>query len=531
MEARKLGIAILILVGIITASFVIAGYNFSHENSQTIFNKNVIHHTVTKETPFFGVGSEYIVQDGIVTALFNDTTVYADENNDGIYGPKYILQAGQTMNIPSQYPGSRIFANKPIICKKQMYDVDPFYWYDYVYSFIPPIEALEKEYYISAGTWYFSSPENTTVYIDENVDGSIDGEINITFKQISYSISSISKIYADKPFCIYNSHPPTFIGSVGKDFYTPASKVKLVVIYNSTTISFDYNNDGVYDEEFTKDKEVYDFSCNAGAHINADKQILAYFICPSYTSDYYYLPPSDMMGNDIYVPSSHYYYYMKHHVIGCFSNTTVYGDNFHHDLIPEWNHTMDANEDWQTSLSLLHIWGNKPFLAYQHYYDGGCSPIGGCAYSIEHYPTMPYSYIHAIVLHEPNEIGVNDDVNMEIRVFNTFDETYVNNVSVGVSIDDAFSLSGGSYLTMDVEKRWLRNDTVVSSSHFNVYPSHIGNEYTFTLSKSNSNIFSCLEPMEYYSIKYTIISPSIPMICKFKPVQLEYDASTWILPS
>jgi len=539
---RKKKILVIVITGILIASIatgITVTYNDDDKGVIKTEFQTKLHHTVTQETPFFGLGSEYFFDEGDVTAVFNNTIVYSDVNNDGIYTEFYELQAGDSITIQTPYPGSRVFANKPIICKKLFY-TEYYSEYDHIrdyneYCFVPPVETLKNEYYLPANTWLLSSPENTTVFVDYHNDGSIDNEIIVSILSKSVTTTSYnSRIFSSKPFCVYHQDWRTFVGISSNDFYTLYQDIRLYILENNTEIKFDYNNDGIYDEYYNKNRSSMSITCSNGTHIHSDKNILIFYrplLGPSGSNNfYYYLMPSTMMGNDMFIPSGKRF---SPKATSCFSNTTIYFDSItSNDLCPESEITVDSNQITVLS-SYTHFWSTKPFLAFSHYQYYASGSYGGYwsrKYS-GHYGIMPNSYIHAIQLHEPNEIGVNDNIEMEIRVFNTFAETYVNNVTVTASIDDDFSISDGDHLTIDISKKWLQNDTLIDTANFDVYLSHIDNQYVFTVSKSNDSIFNCLEPMKYYSIDYTIQAPSIPVICKFEPVTLEYDASTWILSS
>ena len=119
---------------------------------------------------------------------------------------------------------------------------------------------------------------------------------------------------------------------------------------------------------------------------------------------------------------------------------------------------------------------------------------------------------------------------METRVFNPTATTQITNVTLNINISDEFSLSGGSTLDITVVKCYLDNDTQVDNETFTIAPSLSNNVYSIGLSKIDTTVLDSLEPMQYYKILYTIITPSIVGNYQFEPVTVEYDASTWILP-
>jgi hypothetical protein len=118
---------------------------------------------------------------------------------------------------------------------------------------------------------------------------------------------------------------------------------------------------------------------------------------------------------------------------------------------------------------------------------------------------------------------------MQVNVFNPFANDDAVNLTVTISFPDSFSMTDGN-VTLNVEKRYLRNDTVISSDTLTMTPVNTGSKYVFTVSNADSSLFDSLDAMQYVDIKYRIITPSTIGTYDFDPVNVEYLSETWNMP-
>lgn len=505
--------------------------------------KMVVEHTVPEEDPFFSVGCDFLVIKAeaykpYIQILFDSTIIYIDTNNDQIYD--HMLpdnKGGVELDLENELSnslnvGSRIHTNKPVAY------LQDFGWGN---LYVPSIDNLKNEYYIykiGDGEYHhITVPEKSTIYVDENFDGTVDQEITVLpLTKESFEISANwAQIYSSKPFYLYShkgKNGAAIIGPPGEDYYLPQGGYinHLIISYASTNISVDNNNDGNYDEYIEEGKGIHGpYNYNSGAHIHSSAPITIYYALDwdSDTNEPTYLLPSNMLGSDLWGKFDRD---NRNYITGFFSNTTYYVDYAKdNNLIPdntgENDKNVGANEvkkleryDVIYPDNICHMWGSKPF-----YVDWRVSTQKSVSHA--------YSYILSTTYHEPNELGLNETVKMNVRVFNPFATTEINNISMTIKIDDQFKLSGDITLEITIKKLHLDTDFEKDTETITVTPTNENNLYTFTLSKDNSTIFESLSFFEYYDIDYEIITPEDPANYAFEPVEVSYDASTWDLPT
>ncbi len=509
-----------------------ASDNMSEEVSSALMSEALQATTMSKENPFATLGEDFLVvgKENYAPVLyipFDNTNIYIDIEDDGVWEERIVRNAGDsyTVSMPTVLYGTRIHTDKPVI-----------YWqhlHTYRYEVIPPISALPTSYYVYGGTWYAVVPENTTIHIDNNNDGTIDSTINATpLTRNSISASNFARVFADKPFYLYYAH--TLATSGGTDFYLSRSNIhKLIVTEDNTLFKIDKDNDGHYDEERTLNKGVVTdftgYTFDYGTHIWTDKPVAVY---SAYGGMIYYVLPSNMVGNDMWSPGSDASYYITglfKEDTGLYSNTTYYMDKVtDNDLVPDATGVVNANQckSLSTSLGMVHIWGTMPFyesFLYSRHYS---YPSRWYYW----YHIIPYSSITATAYGTQKVLGANEPTEIYARVFNPFATTTANNLSITVPIPKNFSLLDGNNLTLNTEKRFLRNDTVIANDTIVVSPTNTGENFVFTITQANVPLLSSLEPMTYYDLRYQVVTPSEYGSYRFEPVSLNFDAETWNMP-
>src|SRR3989338_5625630 len=92
-----------------------------------IVSINTVSAEVSKEDPYFGVGSEFLVvgiENTEIFTLFDNTNIYLDNNNDGVWDYQFQGNSGesQVLNPPwSINRGARIQTDKPVMYKQMMF--------------------------------------------------------------------------------------------------------------------------------------------------------------------------------------------------------------------------------------------------------------------------------------------------------------------------------------------------------------------------------------------------------------------------
>jgi len=391
---------------------------------------------------------------------------------------------------------------------------------------VPPLISVVPDYYVYDGTWYAVASEDIMVNVDINNNDSVDNTVSIsklTRGSINIPSDKIARIYSDRPFYLYNVD--SIVGPAGTDFNIAWSKIeKIVVTEDNTTVKADTNNNGIYDWFQSYNKGItssLDFG--EGSRIHSDKPIVVFssYTCSSDNrKGTSYAPPSNTLGSDLWSKTSD----QQEDITGMYDNTTCYLDNVtENDLNPDYTFTINSNETKSPPISSkTHIWADKPLMETYLYYHHPHPQIHNCYI----YNPYPYSSISATQHSSQVYLGANELTTMQIRVFNPFANTSIYNVSSTVSFPENFSMPSN---TTTIKKLFLRNDILIEETSITVNPSKIGANYVFTV--SNSTILNSLEPMQYYQIEYSLVTPSAIGDYKFEPLQLSYLAETWNLPS
>jgi hypothetical protein len=501
---------------------------------------------VTGEDPFFSLGTDFIILTPgndyhHIYSFFENTHVYIDYDDNGVWDETYTLNAGDTVELTHQVStmikaGSGVYSDKPI---------EYIQYLGSRYNTVPPVQNLNDTYYWAyqnAQTLYAVVPqkegENSIIHIDMDVDGTED--LNITVGHLerssidlpAQSTITLVKIWSDRPFYLYDSF--TLAVPAGTDFYNPVSNAKILIVEDNTEIKIDQNNDGSYDNTSIYNKGYYypAVPIQYGSTIHANRSIVVWDI------DYgYQVPPQTMIGSDLWsIWSSKYRwgsYPNYYHSVQYYNFlTSIYDSNIKFDLVnsgndldPEYQNSMIHNQQYRMySLApeywvntyyynSYHIWANKPFIEI-------------CTSNVRNF--YPYSVISATTYSRQNLLDTDEIAPMEVRIFNPFANTSITNISIIIPYPDSFTTQNGN-VNFDIQKRWLMNDTKIQNVTLTLVPQHIGNNYVTTLSNIDATIFNDLGSMQYYNINYEIITPSSFNNYIFEAVTISYEAPTWRL--
>lgn len=492
--------------------------------------------TVTKEDPFISVGTDFLIltpgnDNHVIRTWFNNTNIYLDLEDDGVWDFKYTRNSGEDLTITHSNPdlikpGARIHTDKPVEYSQHLGSN---------WAVVPEIRNLKKEYYVdntpegsvycgpcgcnayhySQGTYYIVVPQNsneiTTIYADYmngtistiNVSHLSRGVIQNPVRCSNYQTTPIMRIYSEKPFYLYDKN--SIIGPTGDDFYLPWQNIqKLIIIKNNTEVKIDTNNDLNYDETIINNSGVYGpFSLAWGSHIHSNNSIAIF------TDWDYYVPPSDMTGNDMWSKdlNSWTYYNLNNYIIALFEDTALNFDRIkENDLISNFNFSINQNEKTTINskfndASRFHIYADKPFIEISDNGNG----------------IFPYSSISVTQQSKQKYLGANEFMTMEVRVFNPFANTTIQNLTTTIRFPNSFSWLNESVV---IEKKYIMNDTIIENSTVSVIP--VNNEFFLNLSS--------LEQMQYLNIEYQLKTPLQIGNFEFEPVTIGYEAETWNMP-
>jgi hypothetical protein len=496
----------------------------------------IVNAEVSKEDPYFGIGSEFLVVgtgNPEIFTLFDNTNIYLDNNNDGIWDYQFQGNSGEIQILNPPWPinrGARIQTNKPVMYKQLTYEnicrwdpCDTFY-----YTTVPPLNNLESEYYVfSLGdNWQVVAPQVTTINFDIDIDGTIDQTLSVDRGKINSSqipYKKFARIYSEsgKKFSLYGRY--ALAAPVGSDFYTNLGSIKVLVSEDNTKVNIDMNNDLAYDETYTLNKGAHDISTIQGAHINSNKPIAVY---SNFQGTFFPIATSGMINNDLWGESGNLY-----RIIGLFNNAsglyynTTYNIDFQaqNDLISNFTGQIAANVIANLpSMGNVHLWADMP-LNYLFYQTGS-----GRTGHPKFLPSYSYSRIYPVTFSEEKYIGSEDDLIINARVFNPFAETTATSFSVKLRFNDLFAFP--AIFTVEINKKNLNTDAVISSDTITKIPVLINGQYEFVIDSSESSLLNSLGPFEYYEIRYNLISPLVHGFYDFEPVEITYNAPTWETP-
>ncbi len=493
---------------------------------------------VSKEDPYFSVGSEFLVvgtDNPEIFTLFDNTNIYLDNNNDGIWDYQFQGNSGESQILNPPWPvnrGARIQTDKPVMYKQIMYyfqsNFDPTQ--RIYYTTVPPLNNLKSEYYfysVDGRPWYVAAPQSATINIDINVDGTIDQTLNVergTVNSSTIPIGKFARVYSEsgKKFSLYDGY--ALASPVGTDFYTNLGSNKVLVSEDNTEVNIDMNNDLAYDETYTLNKGAYDISAIQGAHINSNKPIAVY---SRFTNTPFPIMTSDMLNNDLW-GESFTKFSKKYSIIGLFNNAsglnynTTYNIDFQtqNDLIADFTGQADANviKDLP-DIGNIHLWADMPLNYLYHL---------SSSYIYHFLPSYTYSRIYPVTFSEEKYIGSEDDLTINARIFNPFAETTANDFSTKLRFNDLFAFP--AIFTIEINKKNLNTDAIISSDAITKVPVLISGQYEFAVDSSDSSLLNSLGPFEYYEIKYNLISPLAYGFYDFDPVEITYNAPTWEMP-
>ena len=452
---------------------------------------------VPKEDPYISVGSDFLVLPlfsvmPAVELLFDDTTVYLDNENDGTWDYMWTGDRNDWIElnpgITALQIGALVHTDKPAILR-QMFVND--------YLSIPPISSIDNSYFIIEEA-YIVAEKDITVYVDECADGSVD--YTHIGRDIGWSnwdsTCDLVRLYSDDPFYISNGY--SSVGALtGTDFYTAFSDhTYILVTEHETEIRLDFNNDDAYDQNYTKNRGIHYFEMPVGTHIITDKPVSIYSDATRH------IMPTEMIGSDAW--SEGFALGLYNEYSGFYKNTTLFEDD-DLDLYLDNTYTVAANQEHCCLEG--HFWSDMPAIFY----------MGSQCYSA-------YSVIYSTSWPLQKLMGQNQEAYFNVRTFNPFATTTITDVGLKIMIPSNFAIPGG--FSLDIEKKNLMTDVVIDTATISKTPVLNGQYYEVVISNADSTIFNQLSPWEYYDITYTAITPDVYGNYEL-PVETTYTAPTW----
>ncbi len=474
---------------------------------------------VPQQTPYYAVGSDFLVMDGIISnylpdlayprinTLFNNTKIYLDNNNDGVWDYSFLGNAGDIIKIdpliePPKF-GAKIRTDKPV----SYYQTGYYTPNNYFIFTMPPINSWRNEYviaYNSLGSYSILTEKTITVFIEEFSKVS-----NITVRKGERPVlnyASFARVYSDDAFSLVSYNSPAAIK--GKSFFAPYTLLRIVVFETGTDISIDYDNDGHYDNVTQYNRGLYDISALQGSKIISSKNIALFSYLQGGTVG---ALPSDTLGSDFYATGGY--------LIGLFSEQTGFFNRTTFDVSLQKTNLLNVTSfiysNYLYSYPItgnVHVSSNMPTIPIS------ISSASGGKRSLN---TYPYSQIYLTTYSSKKYISNNEANTFVVRIFNPFQKDNATNFHLAVNYPANFT----SLSNVVIERRSLMNDAVLESVSAN-YDLVIDG---FTLNPSSNALLDYLGPLQYFEIRYDLITPDTLGTFLFPAARMTYDAQTWVI--
>jgi hypothetical protein len=528
-----------------------------------------------EDNPTSSVGIDFIVpleQEPVyLVALYNSTRVEFDYNGDGLVDDSINLSnKGDTYNKTDLPASSHIHANKPILAtQRKEWNSEckcggnlGIWGYSWGFS-LPKTSELATEYYVAhpySEIYITAAYSNTTLQIDKGNDGSWDVSQTLPPGTVYNDTSLLpgDKISATMPvvvvqrgekwnsvcgacgrgYGIWGYSWGFLLSTPSKDYFVPLEKksVYILSLNNLTRIEFDYNGDGISDDNVTlnKSETLNRTDLPTSTHIHANKEILVMqrgekwnsaclkcgYVMETALKGYswgFILPKASELGTEYYVanPSN------TIHITATYSNTTIKIDE-RNDGTFEITQNLPPGVLYNNSnLSAGdRILANKPIILTQE------APVwdSECSYCNNH---GRWSYSWAFLLKSsslettqemPGRVELGGIFSLTTKVINPT-RTLVNNIKVNLTYPSAFSLASN----VTVTKYNLTTDAIISGpENVTFSPTCNADDCIGTINQSQ------LGANEYLALVYKLQAPSSPAVYSFRQVETSYTAETWL---
>ncbi|PLW79817.1 hypothetical protein C0585_05745 [Candidatus Woesearchaeota archaeon] len=455
------------------------------------------------------------------TALYDDTDLYFDIDNDGVWEYKSNIDAFETYNAELNWKlkdNSYVHSSKPIVYNQRTFELDGSLGTSYGYACIPPIDSLKYELILPE----LKSTDFTWNIISKNASLNIlgsDGSLKKVDIEDSYDLyvradhttSDVWYINSTKPlFAISNSGS---VSHLGTDFFKVAPGITYIgVIEDETNIKVDENGDGIFESGEYLDTGLHRFSFTAGSRIKSNKKIGVFEsqepVPDYYTRDITSAILADSINDELFV---------KIHEKNRVFITGVFNDD-EGFLVTDFeyeneNYTGDEGVV-SNSVERLGFEGSgfvkakRPVTTFFNYNSGRY------AYQRPFQTIEPYISSFSKL----KFLGLEDDAIINVRAFNPTIRT-LEDIEVTINFIDYFTDENIEY-RMSIKN--LEDDSIIEGPiTSSVTPIDLGGIREFNIDIDR------LEPNQYVDIDYTIITPPIEGIYSFPPANMKFKSEIW----
>lgn len=493
---------------------------------------------------FYSAGSDFlIIQNPDSTAAqsprfyapYDNTQISFDINNDGAIDYRFTVNKGGPYTFTTAWniiDGTRVSSSKPIVYQQI------FYYQSYVnqwngptsiakHTIIPPTNHFRQVYMIMPGDWKFISDNiNQTIFIDENFDGTAEKTLSVSRNSSKASVNSHAIVYSNQSFFSYSN--TAIAGGLSTDFITSKENVYIIVPEDSTSVAFDYNADTVRDYTLLLNRGNYSFNTTAGARVMSAKNISVFdysvgeirikyekILTPAVTA-------KEVSGEFMIASQG-----SGESIVGIFNNESTANIPLYLSLYQNTSSVVTLYNQSNISTSL------KIPLLYSSIYLGNATiPLTGYYeyyYHSNSYPeykyfagrNMAYKSVYITASPKSKIITNSSTLKMNVRVFNPYKDSSVNNILITFPVNNYFSLP---IATVNYRKAYLTNDGVIESSSKAITLANDGVSDYFIFEYSG-----VLGPETYLDVDFDLATPETLGSYSFSPATLAYASPTWII--
>lgn len=506
-----------------------------------LINLSTLTYSEVSKDSFFTIGSEFLIiknpnspnplQTQIII-IYPNTNIFIDINNDGVddYHLNYEHKGQYTLSTIWQITeGSRITSDKPIyyyqtIFSYNNYSLVPNFINSDKIFIIPSVDNYRKEYYIINGSYRFLSKENTIIYIDENIDGTIDKQV-YTKNFTTINLNNFSRVFSNNTFFGYSNDSIT--SPIGTDFFTSTDKMQLIISINNTKLDFDFNMDTNIDNSYTLNKGVYNFTVIPGTRIISTNNISCfdYYNYITQTADltkYTKLFSPCKRTSDI---SNEFFIYVtkkNHSLIGLFNNESYNSQNYSVTLTSLNSEeividNLTSNNKKNIDVSFYSVNAITPIIDSLEYKESsGASP--SIIYNYSAGSLIAYKKPYLITKSKSKIITPNSTMILSVRLFNPQSTNSLENIEIYIPLSCGLLIKQG---IANYKKESLNIGLIEENSKV-LIEDNINNQIIFRYDNS-------LEGESFLDVDFVFLTPVQTNICSFGKTMVSYKTRTWII--
>lgn len=482
-----------------------------------VISISIVNGSAAPYDSYQSIGSRFLSLTSLDTfayPIYENTTIFIDQNRDGIWDFKknlFLDEVNELVLENKLYPkiGSLIYSNKPIALYSKFGEFRKNNDFQYFYDVVPDISYISKTYFLYVGNWTILSDKDSVCMFSDNEFKIKKGE------SVNIVVEKNSKFFCDNIFYAFNE-----IGLAqrpGNSYISQSEIIKLEIYSDNTKISFDYDNDGYFDEYKVYDVGSFIEEFNvAGVRLFSNKEFGTMSSNKNLNNYINYYP----LLNLSYQSNEHYFFdftLLNHNNeqknVNLYKSITNY-------LVSEINSTSGCNSELISNEAKLckvyangKVKSNYPYLGNRYNFraQGGYPKFSW-------YTHMGHLVTPAVIMiqdFDSKNILLKSNVTLTSKIYNTFFNVNLSDIKLTLFSDGFDSLN---YERINFGLYNSSTDKLIQSDYGNLY-----------LGMDNSLVFnvSNLPSGTYFKVDQNFESPKIYGKSLFVSPKLDYDVLTW----